>query len=398
MKTFEEKLAGESVAWVSAGLITPTQRDALLQRHPAAERGGSRFIGIVSTIGGLLFAVGVSLVIKSNWGEISDWTKICGLVVLLVASYAVGWKLKMGGRHFVKTGEASLMVGQIFFLCGIALVSQIFHLNSRPATGVLTWWAGIALVPWLTRAKGAEFVSIVAGLVWIGMEMKTPGSLIHVIGYKSATIGAVYFLLGVALWFSGIALRESRWSDLSGTHEKWGLIVAGMSLFTLGFVRHDWNYRSSQFAAPDANALFALLLAAALALVAMAFVWRRGRAECAALAGWIAAAMVPVCGVIFLGPLGDEGWLWSVLAWVALFALSIAIVRVGLQTGREGWVNLGILFIAANIIARYFDLFGTLLEGGVFFIVTGVLVAGLGIYLERKRRALVSALRQEALA
>jgi len=47
-------------------------------------------------------------------------------------------------------------------------------------------------------------------------------------------------------------------------------------------------------------------------------------------------------------------------------------------------------------VTRYFDLFGTMLEGGVFFIVTGSLVIGLGIYLEKKRRALLGSLRKEA--
>ena len=69
---------------------------------------------------------------------------------------------------------------------------------------------------------------------------------------------------------------------------------------------------------------------------------------------------------------------------------------MGLATGREGWVNLGILCIATNIVSRYFDLFGSMLEGGVFFIVTGVLVTGVGIYLEKKRRSLVGVLRTEA--
>jgi hypothetical protein len=37
-----------------------------------------------------------------------------------------------------------------------------------------------------------------------------------------------------------------------------------------------------------------------------------------------------------------------------------------------------------------------MLEGGLFFIVTGLLVLGLGFILERKRRSLVSAVRKEA--
>jgi hypothetical protein len=404
MKPFEETLAATSASWVGEGLITEQQREAILQRHPVPESGGSRFIGIVATVGGLLFAVGVSLIIKANWEGIGDWVKIAGVVALLVGAYAIGWKLKMVDRRYTKTGDVCLMVGQLFFLCGIALVSQIFHLNSRPASGVLIWWLGIALLPWLTRAKGAQFVSIVAALVWLGMEMTTAGSWIEIghdgdgYGRKVVTMVAAFVPLGFALWLGGIALRGTRWSAFSGVHEKWGLLVGCGALYWLGFIRHAWEFRRHVAARPDASEWCALGLGLGLMALAALVAWRNRAADVKAIAPWMILALVPALGAVVFGPLGDEGWLWSALAWLTLFVLSIFVVRAGIETGREGWVNLGILFIATNVVTRYFDLFGTMLEGGAFFVVTGVLVAALGIYMERKRRALVAAARQEAVA
>lgn len=394
MKTFAETLERASAGWVKDGVIDEAQRSAILERHPVPAGGGSRFVGIIATVGALLFTVGVSLIIKANWEAIGDWTKIGGLVALLVAAYGAGWKLKMEGGQLVKTGDACLMIGQILFLCGIALVSQIFHLNSRPAAGVLAWWLGTMAVPWMTRAKGAQFVSIVAGLLWFGMEMGTADSWIGISRHEAAPFLSVYFLLGVALWLAGIALRATRWSDFGGMHEKCGLLVTGAALYGLGFVRHESDWQRKLMTA-DASSLFALAVGAALAAGAGVAAWRQGRAEVKALAPWLALALVPVIGVVAIGSIGDGGWLWSALAWLTLFVLSVAVVRIGLETGREGWVNLGIALIAVNIVTRYFDLFGTMLEGGVFFVVTGVLVTALGIYLEKKRRALVARLRKE---
>lgn len=401
MKTFEETLEVASAGWVGDGVITSEQRLALLQRHPAEKSGGSRFVAIVATVGAVLFAVGVSLIIKSNWEAIGDWTKIGGLVLLLIGAYAAGWRLREGARSFARTGDASIMMGQLFFLCGIALVSQIFHLNSRPASGVLLWWLGIAAMPWLTRAKGAQFISIVAGLAWFGMEMATPGSWIAV-GREQAwgefdqiVIQAVFFLLGLALWMAGLGLRGMRWADFAGMHEKCGLLLACGSLYILGFVRHHWAFGQYGARAFESTAVAALALGGLLAAAAAFAAIRSSRREVKMLGPWILLGLVPVAGIIVFGPLGDDGWLWSALAWLTLFSLSVAVTHVGLQTGREGWVNLGILFIAANIITRYFDLFGTMLDGGVFFVVTGVLVTALGIYLEKKRRALLATLRME---
>ncbi len=84
--------------------------------------------------------------------------------------------------------------------------------------------------------------------------------------------------------------------------------------------------------------------------------------------------------------------------WVTLFVLDIVIIRRGLQTDREGWVNLGLAGLGLNIITRYFDLFGTMLQGGLIFIVAGVIIIALGIFLEKKRRALLNQLHQRKTA
>ena len=397
MKSFEEMLGPASADWVSSGLIDESQRAAILQRHPMTEGGHSRFVAVLSTVGALLLVVGISLIVKANWKELSDWTKIGGLVALMVGAYAAGWKLKVVDGRYPKTGDAAFMVGAILFLLGIALVSQIFHLNARPSTGVLVWWLGIAAVPWITRSKGAQFVSIVAGLVWLGMEMCTPGSWIEVGGGRysrdEVALLSSFLLLGIALWLSGVALRRTRWEEFAAMHEGWGLLVTGGSLYWMGFIRHFWRWDHSSD--QQSVRMNAVALCAVLAVVAGVAVWRASSREMKTLAAWIAVVLVPAAGFIFVGPLGDGGWLWSATAWMSLFVLSLAMVRVGLETGREAWVNLGILFIAVNIVTRYFDLFGTMLEGGVFFIVTGVLVIALGIYLEKKRRALLGSLRKE---
>lgn len=59
-------------------------------------------------------------------------------------------------------------------------------------------------------------------------------------------------------------------------------------------------------------------------------------------------------------------------------------------------MNLAVTCIGLNVFTRYFDLFGTMLEGGVFFVVTGLVMLGVVYYLERKRRSLMAGLRGAA--
>lgn len=399
MKSFEDRLERESAAWVTERLISAEQRAALLARHPVQAGSSKRFLGILAAIGGAMLLVGVSLVVKANWEQIGDWVKIGGLVGVLVASYATGWRLKLEPGTSPRTGDALLMVGAVCFLLGIALVSQIFHIDERPANGVLLWWAGIAAVPWLTRAKGAQFVSMAAGVIWLWMELGADDSWLRIFSVTNGRwhhgeylFAAAVWLIGLGLLFFGFALRGGKHEDFAGLHEKWALVIMTGALYVSGF---SWARGSQSSEAPHPARWQPVLVLAGLVLLALAWAWRRNRADVVRLGGWVALALVPVFFRLLGGNFGDKGWLVGGLSCLAMFALNLGMIRAGLATGREGWINLGIAGIALNLVTRYFVLFGTMLEGGVFFIVTGALVLGLGFMLERQRRALVGSVRRE---
>lgn len=396
MKSFEHRLREESDAWVRDGLITVEQRTGVLARYPDSPTEGSRYVAILALVGGALFIIGVSLVIKSNWEALGDWTKIVGLVTLLLGCQVAGWRCKIAPGHYPRVGDAFFMAGAVSFLLGIALVSQIFHLNSRPPNGVLLWWVGIAALPWLVRAKGMQFVSVVGLTTWLFMELGAEDSWIKLCSLHSGdafiVFAAAAFLIGTAWYGFGAALRPGERSDFAGLHETVGLVIASAGLYLVGFAwsAHHWTRFSPQPVNPVAAVMLGLLASAALA-----YGWWRHRADVPGLRWGFLAGTLPVLGVLLGLNLADGGWLIGGLACVALFVLNLGMVRVGAVSGRESWINLGIAGIALNILTRYFLLFGTLIEGGLFFIVSGILVLGLGYYLERERRRLVRTAREE---
>lgn len=402
MKPFEESLVTASNDWVDAGLITTSQRTAILSRHPisSAPSSPSRFLAILASIGGALFVVGVSLIIKANWEATADWLKISGLVSLLVGSYVAGWRLKISPGQSPKLGDACLMMGAVLFLLGIALVSQIFHIDSRPSNGVLLWWAGIAAVPWLMHAKGAQLLSVVAGLTWFGMECEAHDSWLQLTVRSDQWHGDTFyhfiaagFLVGAVILLFGAGLRRGRYTDFAGLHEILGLCAMGATLYALGFTWtvHSWNHHVMQAARWQPVAVLAL---AVLAVGGWAFA--RNYTGVRQTFWFLLTGIVPVAAHLLGIELTDSGWLWGAFSSVGMFVLNLGMIRIGLAEGRESWINLGMAGIALNVVTRYFLLFGTMLEGGVFFIVTGLLILTLGYGLERKRRSLVGELRKEA--
>ena len=399
MKTFEERLEAESAGWVEAGVVTAEQRRQLLARHPAKTGGANRFLAILAMVGGVLLVVGVSLVIKANWEQIGDWVKIGGLLALLGGFSYAGWRWKVAPGDWPRIGDACLMVSAVGFFLGIVLVSQIFHLDSRPPNGVLLWWVGIVALPWITRARGAQFVSLTAGLIWLGLELTASDSWLRLTwaikwsGDDSYLLPAAVVLAGLALTGVGLALRRSTRADFAGLHEKAGLILACTCLYILGFT---WTtYTWSALNEMPGTRWQPVAVLGGLTAVALVAAWRRNRDDFGRLFWFALPALIPAAIHLGAFELRDSQWLVGGCACVALFLLNVGMIRAGLATGREGWINLGVAFIALNIVTRYFVLFGTMLEGGVFFIVTGLVILGLGFYLERKRRSLVGQLRKE---
>lgn len=398
MKSFEERLEIESTGWVNEGVITAEQRQRLLARHPVPAGGMNRFLAILAMVGGALLVVGVSLVIKSNWERIGDWVKIGGLLALLGGFSYAGWRLKVAPGEWPRIGDASLMVAAVSFFLGIVLVSQIFHLDSRPPNGVLLWWAGIVALPWIARARGAQFVSLMAGLTWLGMEFDATDSWIRLArdrGWlfdEGYLLAAAAVLAGLALTLAGFALRTGERRDFAGLHEKIGLLIACVGLYFLGFA---WEGPGSWVHEPPQTRWQGVAVVTALLAAALLGAWRRNRSDVKELLVFALPALVPALGHLGGVDFNDSGWVYGGLACLALFLLNVGMIRAGLATGREGWINLGVAFIALNVVTRYFVLFGTMLEGGVFFMVTGLVVLGFGFYLERKRRSLVGQLRKE---
>jgi uncharacterized membrane protein len=81
---------------------------------------------------------------------------------------------------------------------------------------------------------------------------------------------------------------------------------------------------------------------------------------------------------------------WGYLAaTLALFVFCLLQIQAGIQERSPFLVNAGVVFIAVDIIAAYFDLFGSMARTGVMFLISGIFLIVFGIYLEKKRRGLM---------
>ena len=110
-----------------------------------------------------------------------------------------------------------------------------------------------------------------------------------------------------------------------------------------------------------------------------------------ALAACVGAMLLVVSGVLAV-PTNyafRRDSLAAVVVAGAWFVLCLVQIQVGVKLQSSFLVNLGIAGIALNLITTYLQLIVSMAQTGLMFVVSGVLLIGLGVYLEKKRRALL---------
>jgi uncharacterized membrane protein len=393
-----------------AGLITGGQRDQIIA-HFGLKEEESKFLVIISFIGAVLIAAGIALLISAHWNEIPRGVKIAiGIFLMLGAHGAGGWLRAGGGdasspKHsgswlsqsrgrYRKTGEALQFLGSALFLANIALVGQIYHLESRPPNAFLLWLLGIAALPWLLRSK-AQFVLFLAALsVWFGCEINERDSLVY---FSNESQVLAYALLGLNFLGAGYLLRGTRFFDFAPAAEKLGalgLLVFAYPLTWAGFL--SWSHDDASLCCwllPVMAALAVIMVVAGIRnLPGLTRQWR---------CTW-AGVLVAVAGLLcaaFFAP-RERHWFWTdrfdtvnAVAVITLFVFCLLQIQAGLQRRSRFLVNLGVAFIGLDIISAYFGLFGTMAVTGLMFVVSGVFLILFGVSMEKKRRSLMQQIK-----
>ncbi len=383
-----------------AGLITDEQRQKIVEHFQLKEDGSGKFLAIVSIIGAVLIAAGIALLIAAHWNEIPRGVKIATGLLLMLGFHAGGWWLREVHGEYRKTGEALHWIGSCLFLANIALVGQIYNIVSRPPNAFLLWWLGIAALPWLLRSKAQHVLLLIAFGIWFGFEVNERGGLIYCESDRQVLL---YALLGLVYLGAGYCLRRTPFSEFAGVTEKLGLLAFLIFVYPLTWKNFfgGWeNTEIRQWFFPALAALALLLLAAGLRnLRALTWQWRwTWFAVLLGMAVFMATVWFGCWQLDYAG--GSRYFLWGeswsyLVGSLALFVFCLMQIQIGIQERSPFLVNLGVTFIALDIIAAYCDLFGSMARTGVMFLISGIFLIVFGVYLEKKRRTLMKQIKSQ---
>ncbi len=228
--------------------------------------------------------------------------------------------------------------------------------------------------------------------------MAEPSSLVHVQEFRFRVLALA--LLGLVYLGIGYNLRATNHANFSEATENLGLLAFQAMAYplTLGIWRGEAGQQSGTAAwviAALGVAALGLIIAGLPKMTGLSRPWRS--AWGLALAG--AAALLAACALQaqpagWQGPDEGNGIQW--ITTLALFVFCLLQTHVGIQERSAFHVNLGVAFIALHIISTYCRLVYTMGATGLMFVLSGLFLIFFGVFLERKRRALLRGIQSPA--
>ena len=419
-----EWLQRETAAWVSEGLIRAEQAEMLLARYGMAGGESTRTLrwrqmaAILGALGALLIGSGIILVMASNWEEIPRVLRLAILIIATLASYCAGYYLAYEKRTYPAVGKALVLLGSLLFGASIFLIGQMYHISGEGgaaeySAGFFWWFAGTLPLAYVLSSPLQLVVALAAGTMWVHSTWIDRFWVLPTELYCSWALGFGCLLASIGLMHRLAGSARPGLASLQKCYTALGMVFVLGALYGLSF-RLEWKLPSYASGMPALSTLAgsASLLAPTIAAVLVS-AWNlwRGATErqeerertVQAEAGTTILLALLAAGVFWLfvshsskGLFESGITLARISGNVLLLAVEIAVIALGWRRLESGLVNLGLLAFFVHLMTRYFDVFGTLLKGGLAFIGAGIVLVGGGWLLESARRRLLQTMTPPA--
>jgi hypothetical protein len=187
--------------WRQEGLLTAQQESALRESSGELTQRSTRSVvrTALAGLGGGLLLAGLILIVAENWEVIHRGVKLGAWGALQVVFLLAAHHLGRAWPDRPALAEAFSFVAGGWMLGGIALVSQIYQLDSRPPNGIWLWLALVLPAAWLLPRRAVSAVVFVALITAFALEAVQPDSFL----YASRPDGP-WIWLGIPLISAGL--------------------------------------------------------------------------------------------------------------------------------------------------------------------------------------------------
>lgn len=371
--------------WQGAGLIDAAAVERILAWE--ASRRQPVWLWSVAGIGALAIALGVMAIVGANWESIPDGLKLgahfAATLVCVIALF-VAW------RHVhVWRRELAAFLLFALVLAGIALIGQVYQLQSEPWHALVLWLA--LCTPFLALTAFTRF----NGAIWIIAVVITWFTLQEPVYAALAQLRVV--LPGHQYWDSGyfislqVYLAACGMIVVAAARDLWPparrqadlmlkLALAGMVVACSLAAAFSWRTEA------DVAPWGAMIAIAAVTAIAGAAYWpRRTAVERNLVLALLGTSLVVWIAALLIGGAESKARdLYRALLFIVYWA---AIGGLAARAGWRGWFGFAFTMVGLRLLILYFEAIGGLTATGFGLLGGGVLciaLAAIGWRLTRR--------------
>jgi uncharacterized membrane protein len=424
MSRHHQWLARQIPQWVDKEIISEGQANALLALYPVKDTTGLGRL-LLTGIGAAMIALGVILLFAYNWADMGKLAKLAVIFTALIGAHALAVLVR--DRHAVY-GESLFALGTMLMGAGIFLVGQIYHMDSHYPNAFLLWSVGALALAWalpsLTQAfiatalvigwhltevfdfqfaNHSSFLLVLLGLFPLAWRLRSP-----VLARFVST--ALFLTLGLTL---GIANEEfvvttlllsaatligleriaavaggARQQEIAADMAKPAMLVLVGVMYLMSFGDLVPELVLTELDDPIAGSYLFVALGASQAAF-FRLLYRRQLngivllSELAILLVLLPSIVAPFAGPHTVRGAEDAVWLGFNLI---LLAVSVWLMLDGARHAHRQQMVRGSLLFALLAMARYTDLFDSLIARALVFLLVGAALFAVSHLYQRNKR------------
>jgi len=336
----KEEIKTLIASWLKTNIINQEQATYMIAdvTKVTSEKSGNKFISAVMYIGATALSMGALLLIASNWSGFSKSFKLILAILLPIIPITFAyWKIIVEGKESV-LGRSASILGMALVGGSLALIGQIYNLESNMVNFLWTW--ALLTTPFIFVFKKKEnvlFSALLLGptLFWTIVQVVENNLVEESFGVILMT--AVSLGYSLFLYLVGSAMRNStEWIESGRMLRISGASLASVTFFIMTFEFYARSIIGGNYRSPG---------------------------------NWEIISVV--FNLLFIGYL-----IFAIARSVKFEEYSFAFSLVRL--------------FALYLLVKYFTLFYSMFDTGLFFIIGGVLFIAGGLFLEKKKDLLVS--------
>lgn len=365
---------------LSDGVLDQNTKEKLQNFAENYERKSiSSFTNSIIFFGGFAIILGIILIISSNWDKISDLTKISAYITLLIGFHISAYLLRIISP---KISQIIYFIIAGYILAGIGLIAQIYNLSSKNGEAYLMWFFMIIPMSILLRDNRIGTMAMLGLYFWIIINAN--------INFYNSGYNWQSQIIFITTIFTNMILIPRISDNLKNSFNQIGFsgyLFLGITTFLMGFA-HD-ALPKEKLSSISLHPITIAIIVFNVACLTNNFIKnlrdRKNLLDIIQLPEFI----IVILNLVPLFIFADHKLSISIAYWIIWFLSCGLMIYRGEIEKNKTLINVGTWCVMIGIIARFFDLVGTMLFKGSMFILFGFVLIFIAYIGEKYRKNLI---------